>query len=93
MEPPMTLFEEATKSWYDEQMMMSTVHGFFYAKQILDVGYKFGYENEVDLISEMLASTTNVMALGKLSRQDQIKSTSIYGNKLFKMNNLTNDTK
>ena len=34
MEPPMTLFDEATKSWYDEQMMMSAVaaHGFsFYA--------------------------------------------------------------
>ena len=71
MEPPMTLFEEATKSWYDEQMMMSTVivHDFsFYAKHISDVGYEFGYENEVDLISEMLASTTNVMAVGKLSR-------------------------
>ncbi|XP_047149349.1 uncharacterized protein LOC124821503 [Vigna umbellata] len=96
MEPPMNLFEEATKSWYDEQMMMSTVavHGFsFYAKHISDVGSKFGSKNEVDLISEMLASTTNVMGLGKLSRQDQTKSTSIYANKLFETNDPTNDTK
>jgi len=33
------------------------------------------------------------MVLGKLSRHDQIKSTSIYDNKLFKMNDLTNDSK
>jgi len=54
MEPPFTLFEEAIKSWYDEQRIMSTidVHGFsFYAKHILDIGSKFGYENEIDLIS------------------------------------------
>ncbi|KAK8466810.1 hypothetical protein PHAVU_008G163600 [Phaseolus vulgaris] len=95
MEPPVTLFDEATKSWYDEQVMMSTVaaHGFsFYAKHISDVGSEFGCKNEVDLISEMLASTTNVMALGKLSRQDQTKSTSIYDNKLLEMNDPTIDT-
>ncbi|KAK7373146.1 hypothetical protein VNO80_06544 [Phaseolus coccineus] len=95
MEPPVTLFDEATKSWYDEQVMMSTVaaHGFsFYAKHISDVGSEFGCKNEVDLISEMLASSTNVMALGKLSRQDQTKSTSIYANKLLEMNDPTNDT-
>ncbi|QCD94532.1 hypothetical protein DEO72_LG5g2616 [Vigna unguiculata] len=65
MEPPMKLFEEAIKSWYDEQMMMSTVtvHGFsFYAKHISDVGYKFGYENEVSSltsqVNEMKAMVT-----------------------------------
>ncbi|CAL0307858.1 unnamed protein product [Lupinus luteus] len=76
MEPPMDLSDEAAIGWYDEQMMMSTiaVHGFcFYAQLISDVGSKLGYENQVDLPSEMLASTTNIMALGKLSRQDPTK--------------------
>ncbi|TKY56162.1 hypothetical protein E2542_SST20603 [Spatholobus suberectus] len=73
--------------------MMSTVavHGFcFYAKHISDVGSKFGCKNEVDLTSEMLACTTNVMALGKLSRQDYTKSTSIYAKKQLEANNPTN---
>ncbi|KAJ1439279.1 P-loop containing nucleoside triphosphate hydrolase, partial [Sesbania bispinosa] len=79
MEPPIFLSDEATFSWYNEQMMMSTVavHGFcFYAKHISDVGSKLGCENRVDITSEMLASTTNIMALGKLSRQDHTKSMS-----------------
>lgn len=79
MEPPIFLSDEATYSWYDEQMMMSTVamHGFcFYAKHISDMGSKLGCENRVDVTSEMLASTTNIMALGKLSRQDHTKSLS-----------------
>ncbi|XP_020211391.1 uncharacterized protein LOC109796146 isoform X2 [Cajanus cajan] len=96
MEPPMSLHDEVTFSWYDEQMMMSTIaeHGFcLYAKHISDVGSKFGCKNEVDLTSEMLDCTTNVMALGKLSRQDYTKSTGIHAKKQLEMNNPTNDMK
>ncbi|KAK7385200.1 hypothetical protein VNO78_30913 [Psophocarpus tetragonolobus] len=96
MEPTMLLSDEAMFSWYDEQTMMSTfaVHGFcFYAKRISDVGSKFGHENEVDLTSEILACTNNVMALGKLSRQNQTKIQSIHPKKQLEVNNPTNDTK
>ncbi|KAK7275661.1 hypothetical protein RIF29_16782 [Crotalaria pallida] len=97
-EPPMFLSDEDTISWYDEQMMMSTVavHGFcFYAKSMSDVGSKLGYENQVDLASEILASTTNVMALGKLSRQGHTKSMNknIYARKQSEVNNRRNHMK
>ncbi|CAI8605542.1 unnamed protein product [Vicia faba] len=96
MEPPIFLADDATFSWYDEQMMMSTVaeHGFcFYAKHIVDAGSKFGFENRVDVTSEMLASTTNIMALGKLSRQDHTKTMSNYTKELLEVNNTRNDKK
>ncbi|RDX99720.1 hypothetical protein CR513_17195, partial [Mucuna pruriens] len=96
MEPPMSLSDEATFTWYDEQIMMSTIaeHGFCsYAKRISDLRSKFGCKKEVDLTSEMLASATNLMALGKLSRQDQTKSISICAEKKLELNNPTNDTK
>ncbi|CAJ1971870.1 unnamed protein product [Sphenostylis stenocarpa] len=96
MEPPVAFSDEETYSWYDEQMMMSSVaeHGFCcYAKHVSDVVSKMGCKNEIDLTSEMLASSNNVMALGKLSGQDQTKSTSIYDSKQFEVNDLTNDTK
>lgn len=94
MEPPIFLSDEATFGWYDEQMMMSTVavHGFcFYAKHIADVGSKLGYGNKVDITSEMLASTSNIMALGKLSRQEHTKSLSNYTKNLIEVNNSRND--
>ncbi|XP_019438576.1 PREDICTED: uncharacterized protein LOC109344305 isoform X2 [Lupinus angustifolius] len=90
MESPMFLSDQVASSGHDEQMMMSTFaeHGFcFYAKQIADMRLKLGHENKFDLTSEMLASTTNVMALGKLSRQDPSKSTNIYTEKQLEMNN------
>ncbi|CAK8570335.1 unnamed protein product [Lathyrus sativus] len=96
MEPPIFLADDATFSWYDEQMMMSTVaeHGFcFYAKRIVDAGSKFGFENRVDVASEMLASTTNIMALGKLSRQDHTKTIHNFTKELLEMNNTRNDKK
>ncbi|KAI4337809.1 hypothetical protein L6164_016181 [Bauhinia variegata] len=95
LEPPVFLSDEATVSWYDEQMMMSAVavHGScFYAKHITDVGSQSGNENKVGLTSEMLASTTNFMALGKLSRQDLEKSTSFYAGKESEENKPRNDT-
>ncbi|MED6197474.1 hypothetical protein PIB30_056781 [Stylosanthes scabra] len=98
MEHPKFLSDEATFSWYDEQAMMSTVavHGFcFYAKCISDVGSIFGFEpkNNTDIISEMLASTTNLMTLGKLSRQDPQKIATLYTNKQFEVKKTMNDTK
>ncbi|XP_057738608.1 uncharacterized protein LOC130955701 isoform X1 [Arachis stenosperma] len=98
MEHPKFLSDEATFNWYDEQAMMSTiaVHGFcFYAKCISDVGSMFGFEpeNNTDITSEMLASTTNVMTLGKLSRQDHKKITTLYTNKQLELKKTMNDTK
>lgn len=72
LEAPTSLSNESTFNWYDEQMMVSTVaeHGFcFYAKHLSDMGLKSSCDNCVDLTSEMLASTTDIMALGYLSRQ------------------------
>ncbi|XP_019430603.1 PREDICTED: uncharacterized protein LOC109337953 isoform X1 [Lupinus angustifolius] len=96
MEPPMDLSDEAAIGWYDEQMMMSTiaVHGFcFYAQLISDMGQKLGYENRVDLPSEILASTTNVMALGKLSRQDHTKRINKLSRKQLEVDTPRNYTK
>ncbi|MED6136964.1 hypothetical protein PIB30_060643 [Stylosanthes scabra] len=98
MEHPKFLSEEATFSWYDEQAMMTTVavHGFcFYAKCISDVGSIFSFEpkNNTDIISEMLASTTNLMTLGKLSRQDPRKIATLYTNRQFEVKKTMNDMK
>ena len=96
MEPAMSLSDEATSSWYDEQIMMSTVavNGFcFYAKRVADEGSKLGFESRVDLTSEMLASTTNVMTLGKLSRLDLTKSTDIYTGKESELDNPVYDVR
>lgn len=67
-----SLFNEGAFNWHDEQVMASTVaeHGFcFYAKHLSDMGLELGCENCVDLTSEMLASTTDIKAMGYLSRQ------------------------
>ncbi|XP_054788869.1 uncharacterized protein LOC129294480 isoform X2 [Prosopis cineraria] len=72
LEAPTSLFNEATFNWYDEQMMVSTVaeHGFcFYAKHLSDMGLKSDCKSNVDLTSEILTSTTSMVALGYLSRQ------------------------
>lgn len=75
MEPSMFLSNEAASNGYCEQMMSTVAeHGFcFYAKVIADEGSKLGCANCVDITSEMLASSTDIMALGKLSRQDLSK--------------------
>lgn len=61
-------------SWYDEQLQMASTiaqHGFcFYSKYIAAAGSMLGSDYTVDLASEMLASTTNTMALGKLTRPE-----------------------
>ncbi|KAK7351122.1 hypothetical protein VNO77_10332 [Canavalia gladiata] len=96
MQPPIVLSGEATPSLYNEEIMMSTVaeHGFcFYAKLIADVGSKLGCVNWNDVTSEMLASTTNIMTLGKLSRQDLEKSKVIYTGRELEWNNSINDMK
>ncbi|XP_052732608.1 uncharacterized protein LOC108330450 isoform X3 [Vigna angularis] len=75
MEPSMFLSYEAASHDYCEQMMSTVAeHGFcFYAKLIADEGSKLGCANCADITSEMLASSTDIMALGKLSRQDLSK--------------------
>lgn len=70
---PYTVLSEGSEasSWWDEQIQMASTisqHGFcFYAKA---VGSMIAHERSVDLLSEMLASTTNMMALGRLIGQD-----------------------
>ncbi|XP_014501576.1 uncharacterized protein LOC106762275 isoform X2 [Vigna radiata var. radiata] len=75
MEPSMFLSNEAASHDYCEQMMSTVAeHGFcFYAKLIADEGSKLGCANCADITSEMLASSTDIMALGKLSRHDLSK--------------------
>ncbi|KAK2442206.1 P-loop containing nucleoside triphosphate hydrolase superfamily protein [Trifolium repens] len=90
LEPRSFVSNETTTSWYNDETMMSSVavHGFcFYVKLIADVGSKLGCANKIDLTSEVLASTTNTMALGKLSRLDIAKNTVIYTGKELKLNN------
>lgn len=61
-------------SWYDDQLkMVSTIseHGMcLYAKHIDAASTNMVSAGRVDLAWEMLASTTNTMALGKLVSQD-----------------------
>ncbi|KAK9270529.1 hypothetical protein L1049_026110 [Liquidambar formosana] len=75
MERPMVPSEETDAiSWCNEQLQMTSTfaqHGFcFYAKDIAALGSNLGSGSRVDLAWEMLASTTDTMALGKLVRQD-----------------------
>ncbi|CAK8566401.1 unnamed protein product [Lathyrus sativus] len=93
--PQSLVSNEATTSYNDETMMSTVaVHGFcFYVKLIADVGSKLGYANMIDLTSEMLASTTDTMTLGKLSRQDLAKSTVIYTGKKLELNNPISNVK
>ncbi|XP_058089613.1 uncharacterized protein LOC131236455 isoform X6 [Magnolia sinica] len=66
--------EPAAMCWYDEQLKMTSTfaqHGLcLYAKKIAAVGSNFGYKNRADLAQEMLACSTNTMALGKLVTQE-----------------------
>ena len=75
LEPSMVPFEKSHSfSWFDDQMCMTSTiaeHGIcFYAKEIAVVGSNFGSVNRMDLVSEMLASSTNTMALGKFVSLD-----------------------
>ncbi|XP_058787652.1 uncharacterized protein LOC131662001 [Vicia villosa] len=96
LEPQSFVSNEATTSCYNDETMMSTVavHGFCsYVKLIADVGSKLGCVNMIDLASEMLASTTDTMTLGKLSRHDLAKSTVIYNGKELELNNPISNVK
>ncbi|XP_041009916.1 uncharacterized protein LOC121254019 [Juglans microcarpa x Juglans regia] len=76
-------------SWCDEQIQMTSSiaqHGFcFYAKDIAAVGSKMVSESSANLPSEMLASTTDMMALGKLIGQDMRTSRTLYVARDLKM--------
>lgn len=79
-----SLEESDSYSWCDERLLLaSTVaqHGFcFYAKGISSVGSNVGCVRRVDMdiASEMLANTTNMMALGKLIGQGRRTSKTSY---------------
>lgn len=69
--------ESDAYSSYDKWLLASTTaqHGFcFYAKNIAAVGSTIGSETTVDLASELLASATDMMALGKLAGHGMISS-------------------
>lgn len=67
--------ETFTFGWHDQQVQMATSiaqHGYcLYAKDIDTLRSKMGIDNRVDLAWEMLASTNNSMAMGKLLRLDR----------------------
>lgn len=61
-------------SYYDNQLEMTSIlaeHGIcFYAKEIASLQSIMGCRNNLDLASEMLSSTANSVALGKLISWD-----------------------
>ncbi|KAK6939863.1 hypothetical protein RJ641_029394 [Dillenia turbinata] len=61
-------------NWQDEQLQMTSrvaEHGFcYFAKEIAALGSKMDSSDRVDLVSEMLASTSSIIGLGKLVRED-----------------------
>lgn len=75
LDPTMVIAEDPESlSRYNEQWQMTSTivqHGLcFFAKEIPTVGSENMYQNGVDLASEMLALTTNRMAVAKLIIQD-----------------------
>ncbi|KAL5992900.1 hypothetical protein ACLOJK_013819 [Asimina triloba] len=70
--------EPAAVCWYDEQVEMTSTfaqHGFcFYAKKTAAVASNLGHKNQLDLSLEMLTTSNNIMALGKLVRKETSKS-------------------
>ena len=90
LEPSMVPSEGSDAfGWCDEHVQMTSAiaqHGFcFYAKDIAAVGSKMGCESSVDIASEMLASTTNMMTLGKLIGLDMRTSKPLCGAKGLEM--------
>lgn len=84
-EPSMISLEQSDSySWCDERLLLASTiaqHGFcFYAKGISSVGSNVGCVRRVDMdiASEMLANTTNMMALGKLIGQGRRTSKTSY---------------
>lgn len=87
LEPSLTpSVEPDASSWYDQQLEMGSTyaqHGFcYYTSRCLSLGSEVGFQNTVDLAKEMLASSTNVMALGKLLTQGNINSQNLYDGSL-----------
>lgn len=82
LEPSLTPCVEPDASWYDEQFEMGSTyaqHGLcFYTNRCLSLGSELGFESTLDLAQEMLASSTNVMARGKLLTQGHIASQNLY---------------
>ncbi|XP_062020623.1 uncharacterized protein LOC133737007 isoform X2 [Rosa rugosa] len=85
VEPSMISSDESDSfSWCDERLLLASTiaqHGFcFYAKGISSVGSNVGCVRRVDMdiASEMLANTTNMMALCKLVGQGMRTSKTSY---------------
>ncbi|KAG9149166.1 hypothetical protein Leryth_003167 [Lithospermum erythrorhizon] len=77
VDPQMTPHDGQLSNWQDDQLEIASVfaeHGIcLFAKESAVLGPKMGSINCVDLAWEMLASSTNAMALGKLvSRQSTL---------------------
>lgn len=94
MEPLASLFSEATFNLYDEQVVSTVAeHGYcLYAKHFSDIGLKLDRERSFDLNSEMLASTTNLKALGDLSKPGLTKCTKLRAGKDLEVNKPINDS-
>ncbi|KAK3036786.1 hypothetical protein RJ639_030816 [Escallonia herrerae] len=76
VEPSVVPFEKSHSCcWDDDQLQITSAivqYGMrLYAKETAAVGSSMGSESRMDLALEMLASSTNAMALGKLVRQDK----------------------
>ncbi|KAJ6798913.1 Uncharacterized protein M6B38_212620 [Iris pallida] len=71
-------------SWYEEQYEIGSTyaqHGLcFYSVKCAAIGSSLGHENTVDLAQEMLSSSTNTMALGKLLSKGKNAPNSYLGN-------------
>ncbi|XP_048332117.2 uncharacterized protein LOC107421034 isoform X1 [Ziziphus jujuba] len=70
LETSVILPESDAYRLYDERLLLASTiaqHGFcFYIKDIFAVGSIMGYESTVNLASEMMGSTTDMMAWGKV---------------------------
>ncbi|KAL3504157.1 hypothetical protein ACH5RR_033998 [Cinchona calisaya] len=76
LEPSLLTCEESELcSWYDDHLHMSSImaqHGIcFYTKESVGLGSNGASLDSVDLALEMLSSSTNGMALGKLLSVDR----------------------
>ncbi|KAL1533632.1 hypothetical protein AAHA92_33492 [Salvia divinorum] len=77
---PLMIPSEKTHSYsyHDNQLEMSSIlaqHGMcYYAKEIASLQLTMGCQHNLDLASEMLSSSANSVALGKLASQDGRKA-------------------
>ncbi|XP_057974939.1 uncharacterized protein LOC131162458 isoform X2 [Malania oleifera] len=87
LDPLMVPLESHALYWYDEQLHMTSAiaqHGFCcFAKNIASSQSSLDTDHRVDLVGEMLASTSNTTALGKLVNQTTRTSSVSYAENSF----------